>query len=48
MKHLKNFKFMICDNEKHPVHSFDEPVSYEIAKDKDNVAIKLEETFCSG
>ncbi len=45
MEHLKNFKFMICDNEKHPVHSFDEPVSYEIAKDKDNVGIKLEEPF---
>lgn len=45
MKQLENFKYMICNNEKQPLHSFDEPVSYNIAKDKDNIAIKLEEPF---
>ena len=42
---LKKFKYIICDTNKRPVHPFDEPVSYDIAKDKDNVAIKLEEPY---
>lgn len=45
MEQLKNFKYIICDSNKRPVHPFDEPVSYEAAKDKDNIAIKLEEPF---
>lgn len=45
MKELENFKYIICDNNKHPLHSFDEPVSYEVAQDKSNIAIKIEEPF---
>lgn len=40
-----NFKYIVCDNNKHPVHSFDKTFSYNEIKDKDNVAIKLEEPY---
>lgn len=45
MEQLKKFKYIICDNDKHPIHSFDEPVSYDVAKDKNNIAIKIEQPY---
>jgi len=45
MEQLKRFKYMICDSEKRPTHSFDTPVSYDEAKDKPNVAILMEEPY---
>lgn len=45
MEQLKKFKYIVCDNEKRPLHPFDEPRSYEEVKDKENLGIKLEEPY---
>lgn len=45
MEQLKDFRFMVCDNEKRPTHSFDETFSYEDVKDKPNLGVKLKEPF---
>lgn len=45
MEQLKDFRFMVCDNEKRPTHSFDETFSYEDVKDKPNLAVKLKEPY---
>lgn len=42
---LKKFNYIICDSNKHPVHSFDETYTYDTVKNKKNLAIKLEEPF---
>lgn len=42
---FENFKYIICDSNKRPVHSFSQTFSYEEVKDKDNVAIKMEEPY---
>ena len=42
---LESFKYIICDNQKRPTHSFDTTYSYEEVKDKENLAIKLEEPY---
>lgn len=43
--HLDNFRYMVCDNKKRPVHSFEETFSYEEVKNKENLSIKMEEPF---
>lgn len=45
MEQLKDFRFMVCDNEKRPTHSFDETFSYEDVKDRPNLGVKLKEPF---
>lgn len=42
---LESFKYIICDNKKRPQHSFQITHSYEEVKDKENLAIKLEEPY---
>ena len=42
---LESFKYIICDNKKRPMHSFQITHSYEEVKDKENLAIKLEEPY---
>ena len=42
---LERFKYIICDNKKRPMHSFQITHSYEEVKDKENLAIKLEEPY---
>ena len=42
---LESFKYIICDNKKRPMHSFQITHSYEDVKDKENLAIKLEEPY---
>ena len=42
---LESFKYIICDNKKRPTHSFQITHSYEEVKDKENLAIKLEEPY---
>ena len=45
MEQLKDFRFMVCDNEKRPVHSFDETFSYDEVKDKPNLGVRLKEPY---
>ena len=42
---LEDFKYIVCDNNKRPLHSFDVTHTYEEVKDKPNLAIKLEEPY---
>lgn len=42
---LESFKYIICDNKKRPQHSFQVTHTYDEVKDKDNLAIKLEEPY---
>lgn len=42
---LKKYKYIICDENKRPTHSFDTTYTYEEIEDKPNVAIKLEEPY---
>ena len=42
---LDKFKYIICDNNKHPKHSFDTTYSYNDVKNEQNLAIKLEEPY---
>lgn len=42
---LENFKYIVCDNKKRPLHPFDEKHTYNEIKDKPNLAIKVEEPY---
>lgn len=42
---LTKYKYIICDENKRPMHSFDITHTYDEIKDKPNVAIKLEEPY---
>lgn len=45
MEQLKDFEFMVCNNEKEPVHSFDKAFPYDDVKDEPNLGIKLKEPY---
>ncbi len=45
MEQLKTFRYMICDSEKRPTHSFDKHVSYQEAEGHPNIAIVMEEPY---
>lgn len=42
---LESFKYIVCDNEKRPLHSFNETKTYNEVKNEPNLGIKLEEPY---
>lgn len=45
MEQLKKLRYIVCDSDKHPIHSFDKTFSYDDVQDKENLAVKLEEPY---